>query len=190
VSQGEEELPADKHAQGDGRIGYRRPPVGTRFRPGQSGNPRDRPKGARNLSTIIAAALGEEVAVTKNGRRRRITKLEAAIKQLVNRAASGEARATQLLLALIQANEARRHGGADPPVGEGCPMNDFSMPEYQATLRADFCSFLVRCFAALNSDASFLPSWDIEVMAAKLQGYATVAFEGSSSTSRLAISSR
>ena len=84
-----------------------RPPVGTRFRPGQSGNPRGRPRGARNLSTVVAAALSERVAVNENGRRRRITSLEAAVKQLVNRAASGEARATQLLLALVQANEAR-----------------------------------------------------------------------------------
>ncbi len=89
------------------RVGYRRPPVGTRFRSGQSGNPRGRPNGARNLSTIVAAALSERVAVNENGRRRRITKLEAAVKQLVNRAASGEARATQLLVALVQANEAR-----------------------------------------------------------------------------------
>ena len=88
-------------------VGYGRPPMTTRFRPGQSGNPRGRPKGARNLSTVIAAALSERVAVNENGRRRRITKLEAAVKQLVNRAASDEARATQLLLALVQANEAR-----------------------------------------------------------------------------------
>ena len=89
------------------RVGYRQPPVGTRFRPGQSGNPRGRPKGARNLTTIVAAALSERVAVNENGRRRRISKLDAAVKQLVNRAASGEMRATQLLLALVQANEAR-----------------------------------------------------------------------------------
>ena len=89
------------------RVGYGRPPVGARFRPGQSGNPHGRPRGARNLSTVVAAALSERVAVNENGRRRRITKLEAAVKQLVNRAASGEARATQLLLALVQANEAR-----------------------------------------------------------------------------------
>ena len=62
MSQGGEELPADKDAKGDERIGYRRPPVATRFRPGQSGNPRGRPRGARNLSTVIAAALGERVA--------------------------------------------------------------------------------------------------------------------------------
>jgi hypothetical protein len=51
--------------------------------------------------------LSERVTVNENGRRRRIPKLEAAIKQLVNRAASGEMRATQLLLTLAQANEAR-----------------------------------------------------------------------------------
>jgi hypothetical protein len=96
-----------EHAAESEHVGYGRPPVGTRFRAGQSGNPRGRPKGARNLSTVVAAALSERVAVNENGRRRRITKLEAAVKQLVNRAAPGEARATQLLLALVQANEAR-----------------------------------------------------------------------------------
>jgi hypothetical protein len=107
MSQGEEETRNPEQAAGGERVGYRRPPVGTRFRPGQSGNPRGRPKGARNLSAVVAAALSERVAVNENGRRRRITKLEAAVKQLVNRAASGEARATQLLLALVQANETR-----------------------------------------------------------------------------------
>jgi uncharacterized protein DUF5681 len=47
------------------RVGYGRPPLMTRFRPGQSGNPRGRPKGARNLSTVVAAALSERVAVNK-----------------------------------------------------------------------------------------------------------------------------
>ena len=91
----------------DERVGYGRTPLATRFRPGQSGNPRGRPKGARNFSTVIASALSERVAVTENGRRRRITKLEAAIKQLVNRAAGGDARTTALLIQLAQANEAK-----------------------------------------------------------------------------------
>lgn len=88
-------------------VGYGRPPRATRFRSGQSGNPRGRPKGARNLASVVAATLGERVAVNENGRRRRITKLEAAVKQLVNRAAAGEARSMQLLLAIIQASEAK-----------------------------------------------------------------------------------
>ena len=141
---------------------------------------------------------------TGRGERERppaITKLEAAVKQLVNRAASGEARATQLLLALVQANEARRsagrqsarrsrrhrHGRVGAPVGGARIMTLFSLAEYQAALRADFHSFMVRCFVELNSGASFLPSWHIEVMAAKLRRFATGASGDSSSTSRLAI---
>lgn len=89
-------------------VGYGRPPVATRFRPGQSGNPRGRPKGARNLSTLVAASLSERIAINENGRRRRISKMEAVVKQLVNRAASGELRATQLLLALVQSHEAQK----------------------------------------------------------------------------------
>ena len=88
-------------------VGYRKPPLATRFQKGVSGNPRGRPKGARNLSTVVAAALNEKVLITENGRKRRISKYEAAVKQLVNRAAGGEARATQLQLGLIQAGEAR-----------------------------------------------------------------------------------
>jgi hypothetical protein len=72
-----------------------------------SGNPRGRSKGSKCLAAVVAATLGERIAVTEYGHRKRITKLEAAVKQLVNRAASGEARAMQLLLALVQASEAR-----------------------------------------------------------------------------------
>lgn len=41
------------------------------------------------------------------GRRKRSTKLEAALKQLVNGAAAGEARAIQLLISIVQASKAR-----------------------------------------------------------------------------------
>jgi hypothetical protein len=91
----------------ESRIGYGRPPVATRFRKGISGNPRGRPKGARNIANVVAATLGERISITENGRRKRITKLDAAVKQLVNRAAGGDARSLQLLLGLVQAIEAR-----------------------------------------------------------------------------------
>ncbi len=45
------------------KVGYCRPPLANRFRPGQSGNPRGRPKGARNLRTVMAAALAEMVEI-------------------------------------------------------------------------------------------------------------------------------
>ena len=48
-------------------------------------------------------------------------------------------------------------------------MTALSQAEYHAALRSDFYAFLVRCFLELNPGAEFLPSWHIEVMAAKLQ---------------------
>lgn len=88
-------------------VGYGRPPVSTRFQKGVSGNPRGRPKGVRNVASALTAALSERVTVNENGRRKRITKLEAALKQLVNRAAGGDLRSTQLLITLAQATEAK-----------------------------------------------------------------------------------
>jgi predicted phage terminase large subunit-like protein len=41
--------------------------------------------------------------------------------------------------------------------------------EYHAALRSDFYSFMLRCFTDLNAGATYLPSWHIEVLAAKLQ---------------------
>jgi hypothetical protein len=41
--------------------------------------------------------------------------------------------------------------------------------EYKAALRSDFYSFMLRCFTDLNAGAAYMPSWHIEVMAAKLQ---------------------
>ncbi len=84
--------------QGTGGVGYGRPPRATQFKPGQSGNPKGRPKGSLNLETVLGRALAEKVVIVENGRRRRLSKLQIAVKQLVNKAAAGDPRATQLLL--------------------------------------------------------------------------------------------
>jgi hypothetical protein len=104
---------SDAEPRADYIVGRGRPPAASRFRPGQSGNPRGRPRNARGLSAIVATALSERIAVTENGRRRQITKLEAAVKQLVNRAAAGETRVTQLVLGLAQAHDARQASTRD-----------------------------------------------------------------------------
>ncbi len=88
-------------------MGYCRPPRAQRFRPGQSGNPRGRPKSARGLSALVKRALDEKVEAKENGKLRRITKLEAVVKQLVNRAANGDQRATQFVFSLLHADQGR-----------------------------------------------------------------------------------
>ena len=96
------------------RVGYSNPPEHTRFKTGQSGNPRGRPKGALNLATVLARTLREKVTIDENGKRKTVTKLEAAIKQLTNKAASGELRAVQLLAALVRSAEERSIQTATP----------------------------------------------------------------------------
>jgi hypothetical protein len=81
------------------QIGYARPPQKSRFKKGRSSNPVGRVKGSKNFSKVLLQALSEPVTVTEQGERKRITKGEAIIKQLVNKGASGDARAIQLLLA-------------------------------------------------------------------------------------------
>ena len=89
-------MPSDQ--QRDYQVGYRKPPRHTRFNKGQSGNPKGRPGGVKNLSTLLSEALNEPVIVAENGGRRTISKRQAIIKQLVNQSAKGDWRATKLLL--------------------------------------------------------------------------------------------
>jgi len=89
------------------KVGYANPPAHTRFKKGQSGNPRGRPKGTLNMATVLERTLREKVVINENGKRKTITKLEAAIKQLTNQAASGELKALQLLATLVRSAEER-----------------------------------------------------------------------------------
>ena len=93
-------------------VGYARPPADKQFKPGQSGNPRGRPKGSLSLITVLRKALNDRVEVTQNGRVRRISKFELAVTQMVNRAVKGDTRAMQQILVLAPILE------ADAPTSE------------------------------------------------------------------------
>jgi len=88
--------------QRDYEVGYGKPPCHTRFVKGQSGNPRGRPPGAKNLRTLLGEALNETVIVTENGGRRKVTKRQAIITQLVNRSATADLRAIKILLDIVR----------------------------------------------------------------------------------------
>jgi hypothetical protein len=82
-------------------VGFRKPPKNTRFVKGKSGNPMGRPKGSQNATAIIDRACRERIRGTTNGRVRHLSKLEAAMLQLLNKAASGDLRATQQLFSWL-----------------------------------------------------------------------------------------
>jgi hypothetical protein len=88
-------------------VGFGKPPKQSRFQKGASGNPKGRPKGKRNLVTVLQRTLQETVVIKENGMRRTVTKLEAAIKQLVDKAASGDLAALRHLTALANSAESQ-----------------------------------------------------------------------------------
>ena len=105
-------MPSDKKR--DYEVGYSKPPRHTRFTKGQSGNPRGRAPGAKNLKTLLIDTLNELVVVAENGRRRTINKRHAFIKQIVNHALKGDWRAAKLLIDTLQRIEDR----AEPEASE------------------------------------------------------------------------
>ncbi len=87
---------------GDRDVGYGTPPRDSRFKQGQSGNPKGRPKGAQGVATIVRKEAAAKVNVTEGGRTRAISKAEALIKTLVSRGLKGEARALAQLIQLLE----------------------------------------------------------------------------------------
>ena len=100
--------------KGDYEIGYRKPPAGRPFRKGRSGNPSGRPR-KKDLPELLAAAVDEPVYVTTEGERRRITKREAIVTQLVNKSTTADLRATKMLIDMLK--EVEKKAGAAAPRG-------------------------------------------------------------------------
>jgi hypothetical protein len=93
-------------------VGYKRPPSSTQFKKGQSGNPKGRPQGSDALSLMIRKSAKERVTVQENGTRKSLSKGEAAVKQLFNKAMSGDQRAIKLVLDLLNSQESEAQPSA------------------------------------------------------------------------------
>lgn len=91
-----------KLSSADYEVGYGKPPKQSQFQPGQSGNPRGRPKDARGLGTIIRKAMDEKVLVRTNGKERKVRRVEAMIYRLQEQALKGDIRALDKLLGYYQ----------------------------------------------------------------------------------------
>jgi len=105
-------MPDSESDYSDYKVGPGRPPLHTRFKKGQSGNPCGR--SAKNLPALLADALNERVFVTIDGRRRKITKREAIVTQMVNKSGSADLRATKMLIDMMKDAE-QKAGVASPP---------------------------------------------------------------------------
>lgn len=118
------------------------PPKHAQFQKGKSGNPRGRPKGARNLSGLLKEALAARV--DQGGQQ--MTKLEAAVTQIADHAAAGDARILQMLLAELRRLE---------PGAAAVPPHD-CMDVVRAEMRTARDTFLARMEKLRKAQASEL----------------------------------
>ena len=81
-------------------VGYGRPPVAKQFKPGQSGNPRGRKKGVKNVATIFNNALYRPVKIRIAGRARTLPKIEAIVEVMLSKALAGDIAAVSKILEL------------------------------------------------------------------------------------------
>jgi Family of unknown function (DUF5681) len=115
------------------KVGPGKPPLHSRFKKGQSGNPRGRR--AKNLPALLVEALNQPVAVTENGRRRLVTKREAVIAQLVDKSAAADLRATKMLLDILKDIERQAGKAPEPEPAPFTPADEEVLETLFARLR-------------------------------------------------------
>ena len=89
-------------AADEGKAGYKRPPVKSRFPKGKSGNPFGRKKGQRNMASVLNEVLQQTVTVKQGDKSERLTKGEALIKVIMNKANNGDRRAIEAVSYLAE----------------------------------------------------------------------------------------
>ena len=82
------------------KVGPGKPPRHTRFKPGQSGNPKGRPKGSKNFATILQQQLTKKITITVDGKPRRMTVQEVIARRLATDSMKGTTKAMELLIRL------------------------------------------------------------------------------------------
>ncbi|MBB3474269.1 DUF5681 domain-containing protein [Sphingomonas sp. BK345] len=112
------EPPASAPRQADYDIGYGKPPKHSQFQKGQSGNPKGRAKGSKNLNTLVRELLDERIPINTPSGRRHVARIEVLLRKLIEVAAKGNTKAMEQLLrqyALAQAAVAAQTAAEDAP---------------------------------------------------------------------------
>jgi hypothetical protein len=118
-----------KARKGDYAVGYGRPPAQSRFKPGQSGNPKGRPVGRSNAKTTVARVINETIPVREGQKTRHMTKLEAMLQAHTVKAIKGDPRSTAIILGV-----AKQMGLLADTESE----TDAALPEEQAAILNDY----------------------------------------------------
>lgn len=83
------------------KVGYCSPPKKNQWKQGQSGNPKGRPKGAKNLETVVVQEALAVIAIKEGNKILKITKVEALMKRMIAKGIQGDNKAAKIALDLI-----------------------------------------------------------------------------------------
>ena len=98
-------------------VGFRRPPLHTRFRPGVSGNPSGRAKGSKNLKSLFHKILNEQVALHDGNQSRQVSKAEAIMRRIIIGALKGDPRSVMTMMRIAeQTGEFQGDDGKNEPL--------------------------------------------------------------------------
>jgi Family of unknown function (DUF5681) len=98
----ENDHPAKHGPKGNYEVGYSKPPIEHRFKPGNNANPKGRKKGSRSRKFIIADVLLEPISVREGNEVKSMSKLEAVLKKTLSQALSGDKKAALTIIAMAQ----------------------------------------------------------------------------------------
>jgi hypothetical protein len=119
-------------AEDDLKVGYGRPPKANQFKAGRSGNPRGRPKGSRNLTSVLREQFYETHAkVTLDGKQMSLPKVEIACRQQVDKAAKGDTKSFMAIHQILSQGEER-----DRSFAGGSTHTEISEEAYASALAA------------------------------------------------------
>lgn len=104
---------SDTHDNGGG---YKRPPKSFRFKAGQSGNPKGRLKGDRNLKTDLTALMKKRVAIREDGELRHVSRQEALLLSLFEKAVHGDVKASGQIFAMLMKMNIHDTAPSEPAV--------------------------------------------------------------------------
>jgi Family of unknown function (DUF5681) len=129
------------HHATDCSVGYGRPPIHSRFKPGQSGNPKGRPKGSRNVRTELKEVYTDTISINVGDKKIRVTRATALLLKQLERAMKGDERATQAAI-----KNAKELGVFDEPKTEKASVDDrhfteMSLEELRDLIRRSHAAF-------------------------------------------------